>query len=198
MNAHVIEEPVRRRTGGRSARVQDAVLSATHQALQEDGVAGLTISEIARRSGVHATSIQRRWGSVENVLLDAVLTYSQQTLPIPNTGSLRGDFIAFARLMANYLETPLGKIVMRSMVTAQDNSERANTRAEVLRVRFEIASVMAARGIERGEIRPGIEPKFAQELLVAPIYLRRLVTRAPIDDDFIERVVDVLLRGLAG
>jgi len=174
------------------------VLRATLQALQEDGAAGLTISEIARRSGVHATSIQRRWGTVEDVLLDAVLIYSQQTLPIPDTGSLRGDFVAFARLMARYLETPLGKIVMRTMANAKETSERANTRAEVLRVRFAAASVMAARGIERGEIRPDVEPKFAQELLVAPIYLRRLVTHEPIDDAFIERVVDVLLRGLAG
>jgi len=56
---------------------------------------------------------------------------------------------------------------------------------------------MAARAIERAEIRPGIEPKFAQELLIAPIYLRRLVTREPIDDDFIECMVDILMRGLA-
>jgi AcrR family transcriptional regulator len=198
MNTDDTDEPVRRRTGGRSARVREAVLSATLQAMEADGVAGLTISGIARRSGVHATSIQRRWGTLENVLLDAVLIYSEQTLPIPNTGSLRGDFIAFARLMANYLETPLGKTVMRTMASAQDDSERSNTRAEVLRVRFETASVMAARAIERGEIRPEIEPKFAQELLIGPIYLRGLVTREPIDDDFIERMVDVLLRGLAG
>ena len=198
MTSHNLEEPVRRRTGGRSARIRETVLSAALQALEANGVGGLTISEIARRSGVHATSIHRRWGTLENVLFEAVLTYSQQTLPIPDTGSVRGDFIAFARLMANYLETPLGKTVMRTMASAQDHSERANTRAEVLRVRFETASVMAARGIERGEIRAGIEPKFAQELLVAPIYLRRLVTREPIDDGFIERVVDTLLRGLAG
>lgn len=197
MTSPDIEEPVRRRTGGRSARVREAVLGATLQALQADGLPGLTISEIARRSGVHATSIQRRWGTLENVLLEAVLTYSEQTLPIPDTGSLRGDFVAFARLMANYLSTPLGEILVRTMAGAQETSARAEMRAEIVRNRFAAASVMAGKAIERGEIRPEIDPKFAQELLVAPLYLRKLVTREPIDDAFIQNVVDTLLGGLA-
>jgi AcrR family transcriptional regulator len=102
---------VRRRTGGRSARVRDAVLNASLQAMAEHGPDAVTISEIARRAGVHATSIQRRWGSRENVMLDALLSYSQEQLPIPDTGSLRDDLTGFARSIAAYLSTPLGEVL---------------------------------------------------------------------------------------
>jgi Bacterial regulatory proteins, tetR family len=47
---------VQRRTGGRSARVRAVVMQATLEAMAEHGPGGVTVSEIARRAGVHATS----------------------------------------------------------------------------------------------------------------------------------------------
>jgi len=34
------------------------------------------------------------------------------------------------------------------------------------------------------------------ELVVAPVYLRQLITRQPVDDKFIEQVVDAALSGV--
>ena len=73
-------------------------------------------------------------------------------------GWLRGDLIAFARAMADYLATPLGETVVRTLAATQDDP--------------------------------------ALELLAAPPHFRALLTRQPIDDSFIEHVVDTLLRGL--
>jgi AcrR family transcriptional regulator len=188
---------VRRRTGGRSAKVRVAVLQSTLQALAEHGYSGLTISEIARRSGVHATSIQRRWGSLENLLLEAVLGYSQQKLPIPNTGSLRGDLLAFGRSLNRYLATPVGETVLRTLAAAEDNPTLAANRAQIIKARYDATRVMAKRAAERGELRPRVDPQIAVELLVAPLNLRKL-TRQPIDDKFIKILVDTLLHGLSG
>jgi AcrR family transcriptional regulator len=196
MSLYESEEGVRRRTGGRSAKVREAVLRATLQALAEHGYSGLTISEIARRSGVHATSIQRRWCSLENVLLEAVLGYSQQKLPIPNTGSLRGDLLAFGRSLNRYLATPIGETVLRTLAAAEDNPALAAKRAQIIKARYDATRVMAERAAERGELRPGIDPQIAVELLVAPLNLRKL-TRQPIDDKFIKVLVDTLLHGLS-
>jgi AcrR family transcriptional regulator len=190
------EQGVRRRTGGRSAKVRVAVLQSTLQALAEHGYSGLTISEIARRSGVHATSIQRRWVALENVLLEAVLGYSQQKLPIPNTGSLRGDLLAFGRSLTRYLATPIGETVLRTLAAAEDNPTLAANRAQIIKARYDATRVMGERAAERGELRPGIDPQIAVELLVAPLNLRKL-TRQPIDDSFIKNLVDTLLHGLS-
>ena len=195
MNSSEVEEQVRRRTGGRSARVRSAVLRATLQAMA-DGPRGVTISEIARRAGVHATSIQRRWGSRENVMLDAMLTYSQEKLPIPNTGTLRDDLIAFARLITAYLGTPLGEALARTMAATEDDPTLAANRAEFWQARYDTAGVIVDRAIDRHEVAAGTDPELALELLVGPLHFRKLLIRQPIDDSLIEHVVDTLIRGL--
>ena len=187
---------VRRRTGGRSARVRDAVLQGALQAMAEHGPGGVTISEIATRAGVHATSIQRRWGSRESVMLDALLTYSEEKLPIPDTGTLRDDLIAFGRSIAAYLATPLGEAVVQAMAATEDDPVLANNRTQFWESRYDVARVIVDRAIDRREMAADSDPQLALELLVAPLHFRKLLTRQPIDDSFVEHVVDALLHGL--
>jgi AcrR family transcriptional regulator len=176
--------------------VREAVLQATLDALSEHEPAAVTISEIARRAGVHATSIQRRWGSKENVLLDALLTLSQEKLPIPDTGSLRGDLMAFSRSMAAYLAAAAGGTVVRTLAASEDDAFMAANRERLVWARYEAARIMIDRAAQRGELRPGTNPQVALELLVGPLYYRALITRHSIDGGYIEQMVDTLLRGL--
>src|ERR1700744_3952658 len=109
----MLETSVHRRPGGRSARVREAVLEATLATLAEVGVEKLAIAEVARRADVHETSIYRRWKTRENLITDALLNYSEQHLPIPDTGSLRGDLTAFGAELATYLATPMGRALVQ-------------------------------------------------------------------------------------
>lgn len=165
--------------------------------MAECGPDGVTISEIARRAGVHATSIQRRWGSRESVMLDALLTYSQEKLPIPDTGSLHADLVAFARSIAAYLATPFGEAVAKAMAAADDDPLLASNRAQFWQARYDIARVIVDRAVDRREVPAGTDPQLALELLVAPLHFRKLLMRQPIDDSFIEHMVDTLVRGLS-
>ncbi len=88
-NAQAGSRP-RPRTGGRSARVRAAVLDATIALLRDEGN-DFGIPQVAARSGVHETSIYRRWGSREALIVDAVRTHIGEEIPIPDTGTLRGD-----------------------------------------------------------------------------------------------------------
>lgn len=197
MNEKEVPKQVQRRTGGRSARVRDAVLHATLEAMTEYGPDAVSTSEIARRAGVHGTSIQRRWGSRENLILDALLSYSLEHLPIPDTGTLRGDLIAFARSMAEYLATPLGAALARTMAVAVDDSTLAASRARFWRARYDTARVIIDHAIDRRELSAGTDAQLALELLVAPLHFRSLLTRQPIDNALIDRIVDTLIGGLA-
>ena len=164
--------------------------------MAEHGPAGVTVSEIAKRAGVHPTSIQRRWGSRESVMLDALLTYSEETLPIPDTGALRDDLIAFGRSIAAYLSTPLGEAVAQAMAAVEDDPLLATNRTQFWQSRYDIARVIVERAIDRREMAADSDPQLALELLVAPLHFRKLLTRQPIDDSFVEHVVDALLHGL--
>jgi hypothetical protein len=111
-------------------------------------------------------------------------------------GWLRGDLIAFARAMADYLATPLGETVVRTPAATQDDPALSANRAQFVRARYQAARVMIDRAADRGDVRPETDSQIALELLAAPLHFRVLLTRQPIDDSFIEHVVDTLLRGL--
>jgi AcrR family transcriptional regulator len=191
------EAAVRRRTGGRSARNRTAVLTATWETLLELGVEGLTFSEIGRRANVHGTSVQRRWGSRENLLFETLITYATDAIAVPDTGSLRDDLVAFSKSMAAYFATPIGGSIIQMLIANADNDPAfAAQRAEFVRLRFQAMGAMIRRAAARGELAPGIDEEIALDLALGPLYVRTLITRRPIDDVFIERFVDILMRGL--
>jgi len=161
----------------------------------ERGAGNVTIGEVARRAGVQASSVQRRWGSAESVMLDAMLSRSQDELPVPDTGTARGDLIAFARLVAAYLATPLGAALSRTMAVAQDNPEIADGRLAFWRSRYDLARAIVDRAIERNELVPGTDAQLVLEMVIAPLHFRALHTRQPIDNRLIELVVDTVLLG---
>lgn len=187
----------RRRTGGRSARVRQAVLEATTQTVAERGADAVNIGEIARQAGVHDTSIYRRWPTKEHLIFDALLDYSQERLPIPDTGTLRADLVAYMALVINYSATPIAQALIKAMAVTRDDAAMAAGRAQFWQFRFDQTRVMLDRAVTRGELAPDTDPLAALELITGALYFRLLLTREPFDDDIAGHFVDVLINGLA-
>jgi len=188
--------PRARRTGGRSARVREAVIDATIDSLMAGAGHDLSIAEVARRAGVHETSIYRRWGTKANLALDAVVSRTQEAIPAPDTGSLRGDLLALLRGFAAFESTPLGSTLLR-LAPLQDPPEFATTRAGYWAERFDLVGKVLDRAEARGELRRRVDRRLALEALIGPLHVRLMLTREPVDDDFHEAVVDLVLAGIA-
>ena len=62
----------RARPAGRGPKIRAAVLAATLAELTETGYTALTVDNVARRAGVHKTTIYRRWKDREGLVADAV------------------------------------------------------------------------------------------------------------------------------
>ncbi|GAA4860151.1 TetR/AcrR family transcriptional regulator [Actinomycetospora straminea] len=187
---------VRRRPGGRSARVRAAVLDATLELLLAHGLEGLKVAEVADRAGVHETSIYRRWGNRENLLIDALLDASEQ-LRVPDTGNLRDDLTAYARDLAAFLATPVGHALERTLAVAGDDPDTQRARDRYWTSRSERSCRMVVRAVERGELPDTVDPRLVVEMLVSPVHFRVVLTREPVDDQMPVRLVDALLRGVA-
>jgi AcrR family transcriptional regulator len=187
----------RRRTGGRSARVRRAVLEATAQTVAERGADAVNIGEIARQAGVHDTSIYRRWPTKEHLIFDALLDYSRERLPIPDTGTLRADLVAYMALVINNAATPIAQALIKAMAVTHDDAAMAAGRAQFWQFRFDQTRVMLDRAVTRGELAPDTDPLAALELITGALYFRLLLTREPFDDDIAGHFVDVLINGLA-
>jgi AcrR family transcriptional regulator len=194
----MVEAAVRTRPGGRSARVRQSVIDATLALLREGGLDKPTIADIAERAEVHETSVRRRWSTKERLICDALLSNSEQHLPIPDTGSLREDLIVFASDLAAYLTTPLGRALIRAMATTGDDPALAQARTVFWETRYDLASMMIERAVARGEIPATVDGRLILETLIAPLNFRAVLTDEPPEDDLPRRLAGLVIDGIEG
>jgi AcrR family transcriptional regulator len=189
-----ISDGVGRRPGGRSARVRAAVRAATLGELAEKGYTALTVEGVATRSGVHKTTVYRRWGGVDGLIADALEMASEEPWPIPDTGSAAGDLRALAHLVLTGFTDPADAPVSTAFIAAAMQSPAA---AEALRGFFESRHDQAARivnrAVARGELPVGTDPVEVVRAAVAPLYYRLFVSREPVDAAVADRAADAVL-----
>ena len=190
--------PVRPRTGGRSARIRIAVLDATVEALLAHGIDKVSIPDIAAKAGVHITSIYRRWRTKETLVVDALFARTEHDIPVPNTGSLRGDLIAAAQSLANLLSSPIGALIAQASVLTVENPDVAAIRDRYWASRFAFGEHVFQRAALRGELPAGVHPRPALDMLAGAMHMRAMLTHKPLEPDLPERLADSVLFGLTG
>lgn len=173
-----------------------AVLDAALALLAEHGAEKLSIADVAARADVHETSIYRRWRTREGLIVAALLAHSEQALPVPDTGSLRADLTAYATSMVRMVNSPLGATLIRAMAATDDSPDLARLRDEFWNTRLDSAGVVIDRAVARGELVTAPDAHLVFEVLLAPVHFQVLLTRRPVDGQYMERIVDLLMNGL--
>ncbi|MEZ0166502.1 TetR-like C-terminal domain-containing protein [Kineococcus sp. LSe6-4] len=187
--------PTMARPGGRSAKVTAAV----HRAVVDLLAAGepLTVPQVAARAGVNATSVYRRWGDVAGLLADTALVRFGTSSAVPDTGSLRGDLLAWGAALVEEAGRPEELALLRAAVAAGPADPGAPERVEsacsaCLVGRSSQAETILATAQARGEQAPS--PTRVLDHLVAPIYLRALFgLPAPAVEVLVDLLVDRLV-----
>ncbi len=183
------EERTARRPGGRSARVRRAVLDATGALIAELGYQGLSVEAVAQRAGVHKTTVYRRWPTKSDLVFELVQDRSAQNVRVPDTGNLERDLEIFALgILANISSEVGNRLVKTVVAAAADAPEVASLSHEFWRERLSLAATMVERAISRGEVPAGTDSNLILEALVAPLYLRLLITGEPINKRFATRL----------
>ncbi|MEW1698928.1 TetR/AcrR family transcriptional regulator C-terminal ligand-binding domain-containing protein [Streptomyces sp. NPDC091278] len=178
------------RPGGRTARTRAAVRDAVLTGLSEHGYPALTVEYVAEHSGVHKTTLYRRWGSVEGLLADALALAGEDAWTPPDTGSLAGDLGALAHEVVDSFGDPARAAAPTAFVGAAFQSARA---AEALHAfyaeRFHRCEAVVVRAVARGEAPVGTDPGAVVRAVSAPLFLRLFVTREPIDGALADQAV---------
>jgi AcrR family transcriptional regulator len=153
------------RPGGRTARTREAVHDAVRAILAEPG-AELTMTAIAERSGVHTTTLYRRWRTVESIVLDMAVERVTEESPVPASGELRADLSEYVHRLLSGLQRSGTSSLLRALLAAAAQADGAADVAEIVgpRVRQFQAMLDAA-----GETR--IDGTRLVELVLAPAYL---------------------------
>jgi AcrR family transcriptional regulator len=151
------------------------VVRATLAELADDGYAGLSIESIAGRAGVNKTTLYRRWGTRDELVLEVMLATGRERVPIPDTGSLRDDLLAYGRAIIAGSRTRPPR--PRAVAAAGGHySGLADASRRFWAERLSLASEIVKRAAARGEIRTPTDPALVVELVIAPIYFRLLMS----------------------
>ena len=177
----------------RGEHVRRSVLVAAFEELAENGVGEATIAGVARRSGVHETTIYRRWVTKEKLFVEAMLSRSAEEIPTPDTGSVRGDLVAVVRAVIAYVTSPAGLAALHVASLTVDDHHHA--RQAFWTGRIDALRPVVERGIARGELRPETDAGLFLETLIAPLHGRLLLTGETVDERLGERIVDLVLDG---
>ncbi|MFF8867484.1 TetR/AcrR family transcriptional regulator C-terminal ligand-binding domain-containing protein [Streptomyces sp. NPDC015139] len=180
----------------RTRKSPEQVRAAVHQAaidlLCDPEGEDLNIPAIAQRAGVNHTSVYRRWGSLDSLLADMVTTRLERDSPLNDTGTLRGDLLAWAEASVASIRTPEGRALVRAVVLSMPNSAQAQTgRAQQFQRRMHSIEQIRERATARGENPPPLEQILDQ--LIAPFYIRAIFGIDPPADGYPELLVDRLL-----
>ena len=183
----------------RSEEAHRAILDAAIDLFLERGLEGMSIEGVAAKAGVGKTTIYRRWGSKEDLIvaaIDEVIFDVQAT----DQGSLRADLIDVAVKVQTIFASPKARQMFGRMVphvVAGTPLGRAH-QERIIGPRFARLDGIVARGIERGELRPDVNSEMVRALMVGPVFvwmLTRQLTEKGIKKRA-EELVDTVLQGL--
>jgi AcrR family transcriptional regulator len=178
------------RADDRVRRSKESVLETTYELLMEAGLAGVSVDEVSRRSGVAKTTIYRHWPSRTELLLDACSRMTSK-FAIPDTGNLKGDLAALASSIATLLRSKNFSSVLPSIIDAAERDEQVA--AVYSRIHAEHMAplyVVIERARQRGELPRSTLAAEIVAAVVGPLFYRRWFSREPLDDSFLRAVVD--------
>ena len=183
------------RTGGRSARVRESILAAVFRELIESGYAALSVEAVASRAGVNKTTIYRRWPTVDDLLVDALTTWSLEAIPpVMDTGRIDTDLLALGRELADLLNSGVGRQVAAFVLTAGLRSDHLR---EATRRYFDHQALRAIptvdQAIDRGELPANTDADALLTTFRAPLFYRLVTTGDPIDEELIAQAARVTL-----
>ena len=183
----------------RSAEVDLSILEAATAILDERGLAGMSMEEVASRAGVGKATVYRRWPSRGALALDAFMAEFRSQLPAPDTGTLRGDLLASLRAWSRAVsKTRAGRMLPGLIAEAQRDPQLAVAwRERVFDPLRAQQKTLVDRAARRGEIPPGTDADVVLDLVFGAAYHRLLQGHLPLTDRFARQVVDLVMDGLA-
>jgi AcrR family transcriptional regulator len=190
----------RRTTGvqqtGRAAKVVASVLKATGEELNRVGYANLKVEEVAARAGVNKTTIYRRWPNKAILVSETLDSHFQRERPMPDTGSLRGDFTVYLTNMVSLSKAAIWRGVLTALAGRTDPEVEAIARKLYLRERA-FRTSMVQRAIDRGDFPRGVDAELIGDMCSAPILRRLLTFGEKVEAQYVDAVIDIALTGSA-
>jgi AcrR family transcriptional regulator len=192
--------PRRKKAAATDQRVlhsKKAVLAATYELLSMEGLGGVTVDAVSKRSGVAKTTVYRHWPSRTVLLLDACSQMGTKAQP-PDTGSLKNDLETLTAQVAGRLPTAPWTRIMPSVIDAAERDSKLAALQKRIHAEMRGAFQSVIEGAQqKGEISASLDPAEIIAAILGPLFYRRWFSREPLNDHFVKNVVTRALASIS-
>jgi AcrR family transcriptional regulator len=189
--------PRRPHTGRRrNEEARAAILDAAFDLIYGNGDAEVTIDAIAHAAGVGRQTIYRWWPSKGAVAAEAMAHRAQVVVPVRETGSFRGDLLAFITdSFAGLADDGLRNALRHLAATAQGDEHVAQVLAEFTARRRAALRQLLERGVADGDIGAAADIPMLVDMAYGVLWYRLLIGHAPLDADAARDLTACILAG---
>jgi AcrR family transcriptional regulator len=178
----------------RSPEAHRAVLEAVIELLGDQGLAAMSVEAVAERARVSKATIYRHWSSKQALCAEAVACVVFDA-PDARGGAPRRALESLLLGLAGALErSDAGRLLPHLASAAATDRRLADIwRDSLVEPVSRRVAGLVREAIEAGELALETDVEAATELLLAPLFYRRLVSGAPFADRrFVAGLVDVV------
>ena len=176
------------------------ILEAALDVLAETGYDGMTIDMVAARAKAGKATLYRRWSSKGELVVDAVACMKTVNLEtLPDTGTLRGDFVAMIK--TGSIEDSQRKLkIMTGLLSmlSKDPELSDSVLSSIMEPRVAANRIILRRAVERGEIPADTDIEAVAVISQAMATYRVMILRKPVDREFILLVLDTIVLPAVG
>jgi DNA-binding transcriptional regulator YbjK len=175
----------------RIPRTRHRVMAATLDLLAEGGFRASTIERIAKRSGVAKSTIYRHWTGLPPLILDSFVMINPAPPPFVPTGSLRHDLHEFLTALAGAVTGSRWGALMAPLVEMAEHDEEFQRLArDFVESRRRPLRDLLHAAQQHGQLPASADADLLAGLIGGSLFYRRLISREPLDRQFIDQLVD--------
>ncbi|CAA0128515.1 putative HTH-type transcriptional regulator [Mycolicibacterium vanbaalenii] len=142
----------------RDPRIDAAILRATADLLVEIGYPNVTMAAVAERAGTTKTALYRRWSSKTELVHEAAFPAAPTAIQAP-PGDIAADLRAMIEAARDVFTSPVVRAALPGLIADMSVDPELSGRVSA---RFtDLFGAVRARlhdAVDRGEVRPGVDP----------------------------------------
>ncbi|MFD5315882.1 TetR/AcrR family transcriptional regulator [Streptomyces sp. NPDC127098] len=167
------------------------LLTTTIDVLREVGYEALTMDAVATRARCSKATLYRQWPGKPQLVAAALYATRPVDASTIDTGTLRGDLLAFVTTLAAQAEQDTALIAGLGHATLTEPALRLALRESLIEPEHEHVLSFVRRAVERGELAgTPAATAFLPQLLFAALFTRRLFEDAYADADYLVGFID--------
>jgi AcrR family transcriptional regulator len=184
----------------RIERSRRVIQEATIAEMAEVGYGAMTIEKIAKRAGVSKATLYRQWNGKLD-LVESSLEMIKGDMQIDAAAPPRVRIEQVLTWLATYLadtDDPASACVPSLVSAAQYDPAVREFHHRFSRSRRRMLAELVAEGMTDGDFSSNLDPELTAELLVGPLFYRRLMSDTPFPPEDVPQVMRAVLGDSTG